>query len=162
MSKISSCQSELLDTKWSTKTKVDKWFGNFVLRTLLLGALKQCTFYRTHSFSSFMERDQILHFNGQQQRKAEWDLLQELVRGKLHRNNWNVSTGTIKTVTELSKLLCLNFKLCYKNSHWIDCDCIVQNKNMGFFCIWQVGWQRVVGVLQVHVYRLIPEQAWHK
>ena len=36
VSKISSCQIELLDTKWSTKTKVDKWFGNFVLRTLLL------------------------------------------------------------------------------------------------------------------------------
>ena len=40
--------------------------------------------------------------------------------------------------------------------------CKIKKCILVLICNWQVGWQRVVGVLQVHVYRLIPEQAWHK
>ena len=65
------------------------------------------------------------------------------------------------------KLLCKNVTVSLYpiNFHcWIDC--IVQNENTTYV-LWFLkalaNWlKRVVSVLQVHVDRLIPEQAWHK
>ena len=39
------------------------------------------------AFSSWMEREQIMRYHDQQQRKEEWSLLQELVRANLPKNN---------------------------------------------------------------------------
>ena len=39
------------------------------------------------SFSSWMEREQIIRYNDQQQRKEEFNLLKELVRGTLPKNH---------------------------------------------------------------------------
>ena len=39
------------------------------------------------SFSSWMEREQIIRYNDQQQRKEEFNLLKELVREKLPKNH---------------------------------------------------------------------------
>ena len=59
------------------------------------------------AFSSWMEREQIMRYHDQQQRKEEWSLLQELVRANLPKNNQ----------IECVKCNCV-LKLCYENMYY--------------------------------------------